>query len=380
MDISPPPPPSSQNLYCTLGLRSGATPKQIKQAYLRLCKELHPDRSGSTDASQFQAVSRAYDTLSDPIKRHTYDAQQYRKRLRPGDAENLGSNDDGGHSSLSSVEPNITPIKITTTVSLKDAYLAKELKVLFFRKKECQECSGLGSNRHKVCTMCAGEKWVYPDLDPTTTILCPTCGGKGVFPCDKKIKLHKDATPTSSQCLHCQGQGFMTEEISLEFPFSTDTDGSSSSSKHIYAFPEKGDMRLGAKTAGTVIVRVLIEPAEGNYRYGGNGTPLTFIQSVRLSDALEGRAGTLTTLDGRTIAIPRSKERGPIQHGEDVWIQGEGMHGDATAWLRVIFQVKLPVLTQTRTQMIRQWETESEERWSFLYGRPGITHLPSSSC
>jgi restriction system protein len=57
--------------YDLLGLPSTATPAEIKAAYRRLSPKVHPD-SGGTDAL-FHQVQEAYETLSDPTKRATYD-------------------------------------------------------------------------------------------------------------------------------------------------------------------------------------------------------------------------------------------------------------------------------------------------------------------
>jgi len=60
-----------QDLYRDLGLDKKATPDQVKRAYHRKAKGSHPDTGG--DAEQFARVKRAYDVLSDPKRRLTYD-------------------------------------------------------------------------------------------------------------------------------------------------------------------------------------------------------------------------------------------------------------------------------------------------------------------
>lgn len=59
-------------LYASLGLSEAASPQDIKQAYRRLCWELHPDLDLS-NADSFQSVTLAYKTLSDPSQRAAYD-------------------------------------------------------------------------------------------------------------------------------------------------------------------------------------------------------------------------------------------------------------------------------------------------------------------
>src|SRR5260221_13403280 len=60
-----------QALYRDLGLDKKATPDQVKRVYQRNAKGSHPDTGG--DAEQFARVKRAYDVLSDPKRRLTYD-------------------------------------------------------------------------------------------------------------------------------------------------------------------------------------------------------------------------------------------------------------------------------------------------------------------
>lgn len=66
----------ANSYYEDIGLDSTATAKEIKEAFYRLSKECHPDRVGQDNVEallQFQAISEAYATLSDPRLRRQYD-------------------------------------------------------------------------------------------------------------------------------------------------------------------------------------------------------------------------------------------------------------------------------------------------------------------
>ena len=67
--------------YGTLGVDSGATSEEIKRAYRKLARELHPDMNGNQSpesqqsaAERFKQVAIAYETVGDAVKRQAYDA------------------------------------------------------------------------------------------------------------------------------------------------------------------------------------------------------------------------------------------------------------------------------------------------------------------
>uniref|UniRef100_A0A7I4Y0P2 J domain-containing protein n=1 Tax=Haemonchus contortus TaxID=6289 RepID=A0A7I4Y0P2_HAECO len=60
--------------YATLGISRKATAKEIKRAYKQLAKEWHPDKNTAPEAQErFVAISRAYELLSDPLRKERYD-------------------------------------------------------------------------------------------------------------------------------------------------------------------------------------------------------------------------------------------------------------------------------------------------------------------
>src|ERR671917_1621513 len=63
------------DLYSQLGVARGASEADIKKAYRKLAKELHPDRNKDNPkaSERFGQVTRAYDILTDKDKRAQYD-------------------------------------------------------------------------------------------------------------------------------------------------------------------------------------------------------------------------------------------------------------------------------------------------------------------
>ncbi len=63
-----------KNYYKILGIDSTATPLEIKASYRTLAKVWHPDKNTQLNAkNRFQSITEAYQTLSNPAKRQTYD-------------------------------------------------------------------------------------------------------------------------------------------------------------------------------------------------------------------------------------------------------------------------------------------------------------------
>ena len=60
--------------YSVLGVRRDAAPEEIKRAYRRLARELHPDVNPDPQTQErFKEITQAYEVLSDPEKRQLYD-------------------------------------------------------------------------------------------------------------------------------------------------------------------------------------------------------------------------------------------------------------------------------------------------------------------
>ncbi len=77
-----------EDYYSLLGVDKHAPEREIKRAYYKLARDLHPDKASSPEASRVNAerlavISKAYNTLKDPKKRAEYDGQAGTGQQRP---------------------------------------------------------------------------------------------------------------------------------------------------------------------------------------------------------------------------------------------------------------------------------------------------------
>ena len=178
-----------------MGISKDASQDDIKKAYRKLSKQYHPDVNPDGE-NQFKEIAEAYDVLSDPQKKQTYDMggdPNGRNPFGGGDMNfddflrNMGFNgnpfQNGGGSfrRKPSAPDKIINIDITPT----ESYLAPKKTITYRREVECGGCFGSGGDK-QACNTCKGSGMVTQTMgsgffQQVVQSACPTCKGKGSF-------------------------------------------------------------------------------------------------------------------------------------------------------------------------------------------------------
>ncbi|MBU1587788.1 MAG: molecular chaperone DnaJ [Actinobacteria bacterium] len=331
--------------YEVLGVDRSATPDEIKKAYRRLARELHPDVNPSEDASErFKAVTHAYDVLSDPQQR-----QQYDLGPQPGfGGANFGFGDifetffgGGGRQA----GPR------SRRERGQDALVRVELdldEVIFGTKRD------LEVNTAVLCETCQGSCCV-PGTSPVT---CDICGGTGQIQRTMRSLLGNVMTSNpcgtcrgygtiiSNPCVTCAGQGRVraTRSIPVDIPAGVETGLR-------LQMPGQGEVGPAGGPNGDLFLEMKVRHHE---TFSRNGDDLLATIEVQMTDAILGTKTTLKGLDG-DVAV---EIKPGTQSAEVITVKDRGithLRGAGRGDLKIGVQVMTPTkLNGKEQELIRQ--------------------------
>lgn len=187
----------SDDYYAILGVSHEASGDEIKRAYRRLARELHPDvASGPEAAERFKDVSRAYEVLSNPEKRRDYDMGGRGTGNPMGGAGGFGFADifETFFGATGGAQRGPTP----RARRGQDALVRIEIdlaEAAFGVRRE------LTVDTAVVCSTCRGT-CCRPGTQPRT---CEVCGGRGSV--QRVARSFLGQVMTTSPCAACQGFG-----------------------------------------------------------------------------------------------------------------------------------------------------------------------------
>jgi molecular chaperone DnaJ len=352
-----------KDFYRELGVSSDASADEIKKAYRKLARELHPDANpGDAKAeARFKAVSEANGVLSDPAKRKQYDEA---RRLfssgggfgggggfgsgggsfdvgdlfnrtgaagggQPGGMGGLGDllgglfNRRGGAGASSATRPRRgedveTDVRIDFTEAVKGATVPMRLS----SPAACGTCGGSGARPGTVphtCTNCGGAGLVtrsqgaFAFSEP-----CQDCRGTG--------KIIDDPCP------ECGGDGVSTKTRTLTIRIPSGVDDGQR-----IRLAGQGEPGRNGGPGGDLFVRVHVNP---HPFFGRAGNDLTLNVPVSFPELALGTTLTVPTLEGKvTLKVPAGTASGRILRAKGKGIsKRDGKVGD----LLITLQVAVP--------------------------------------
>jgi len=278
--------------YKELDVSKDANTADIKKAYRKLAIKHHPDKGG--DPEKFKLISRAYEVLSDPEKRRTYD--EYGEEGLDGSASNATDIFDiffggGGSRRRQAGKRKGDDIVSTLKCSLEQIYSGATRKLAINKDVICPECSGRGGpDGCKVrCKDCNGQgvRIQIRQMGPMLTQTQSPCTS-----CERGEVVREDL-----KCKKCRGQGVIKERKVLEVHIDK---GVPNHFKVV--FGAEADEKPG-ETPGDVVF--VVEEAEHPVfkRVGPRGSHLRMTKTISLVEALTGFEFALTHLDGRKLLI-----------------------------------------------------------------------------
>ena len=318
--------------YEVLGVERNASPEEIKKAYRKLARELHPDVNPSADASEkFKQVTHAYDVLSDPQQRQQYDlgpqagfgGQNFGfgdifETFFGGAQRSTGprSRRERGQDALVRVEVDLDEVVFGTTRELE-----VNTAVL------CETCNGSCCQEGTspvTCDICGGTGHVQRQVrsllgNVVTSQPCGTCEGYG--------------TTIPYPCGTCGGQGRVRSRrtVSLDIPAGVETGLR-------LQLPGSGEVGKAGGPNGDLYVEVTVNPHPS---FSRDGDDLLATLEVSMPDAILGTETTIQGLDGEVDLEIRSG----VQSGDVLTIKGRGitpLRGTQRGDLRVGVQVVTP--------------------------------------
>lgn len=333
--------------YEVLGVAREADEAQVKKAFRRLAREMHPDVNAHDPRAEekFKEAASAYEILSDPERRATYDRYGH-DGLRTGGQEpdfgSFGSVSDlfdaffgggggggGGIFGFGGRGPaQGADVQATVEIDLAEAATGVSTEVEIEVVDRCERCSGNGAEPGtpiRTCERCAGAGALRavsrtPFGQVMRQVECDVCGGEGKVP--------------EQPCERCAGRGREVGRRSL----SVDVPAGIADGQRIRV-SGRGHAGEAGAVAGDLYVVVQVRPDE---RFVRDGDDLVTVLDVAAPLAALGTEMSAPTLNGD---VDVEIEPG-VQPGETITLRGRGMsvlgragrRGD----LRVIVNVVVP--------------------------------------
>ena len=306
-----------RDYYEVLGVDRGAAEADLKKAFRRLARELHPDvNKHDPDAEQkFKEAAEAYEVLSDPERRRTYDTFGH-DGLRSGGFSSRAAAGGGFEDILGAIFGQGDPLfselfgfgrrggpapggdlGVTVEIELAEVVDGVSREVSFDAVSRCDHCNGNGAEPGtpiQTCETCAGQGAVQqvsrtPFGQMVRTTPCPTCNGEGKIP--------------DEPCAECDGAGRRRKKRTWD----VDVPAGIEDGQRIRIAGAGNAGEHGAQS-GDLYVEVRVKPDE---RFERHGDQLVSVAQVSVTKAMLGGSIRVPTLDGtEELQVPKGSQPG----------------------------------------------------------------------
>ncbi len=361
---------AKRDFYDVLGVSRGASADEIKKAYRRKARELHPDsNTGDPQAeTKFKEVNEAYEALKDPDKKAAYDRFGHAAfdGGMGGGGPRAGARAYGGGPDFASAFSDVfedlfgdfmgggragargrasrgSDLRYNLVISLEEAFAGVQRSISVPTLSACDACSGTGAEggaEPVTCPTCSGLGKVRAQQGFfTVERTCPTCGGLGQI--------------VKNPCTACGGAGRAekTRTLSVDVPAGVETGTR-------MRLAGKGE--AGVRGGPTGDLYIFIEVRE-HPLFQRDGVNLHCRVPVSMTTAALGGEVEVPSIDGG-----RSRVKVPAgsQTGRQMRLRGKGMpelRGGPTGDMFIELAVETPVnLSARQKELLREFEELGE--------------------
>lgn len=347
--------------YEALGVDRDASTEEIKKAYRKQARKLHPDVNPSEEAAEkFKVLGRAYEVLSDEERRRNYDATgDENGRGGPsfgggGFGGGFGGFGDifetffgGGGGGPASRTRRGQDSLIRVRIDLQDAAFGTTKEVEVETAVTCSVCDGTCTREGSTpttCSDCGGHGQIQrPMRSILGTVLqtetCARCSGFGSI--------------IEDPCQECDGQGRVRERRTLKVKIPAGVD----KGNRIHLAGE-GEAGLAGGPSGDLYIEVDVRAHEVFTRRGND---LHATVTVPMTAAALGTTVSLDTFDGEEqIEVKPGTQSGEVFTLRDRGVQH--LRGGGRGALKVHLKVETPQkLSERQKELLRELAAERDE-------------------